>query len=56
MAYFDTSGGNAGGQFRSTDVDIEASSGGGYNIGWTVAGEWLNYTVNVATAGSTPSN
>ena len=36
-----------------TDVDFEATSdaGGGYNVGWVSAGEWLNYTVKVATAG-----
>jgi hypothetical protein len=32
-------------------VDIEATSGG-YDIGWTSAGEWLQYSVNVASAGS----
>ena len=53
-AYSDTTGGNSGGQHRSTDVDIEATSdsGGGYNIGWTAVGEWLKYTVNVTTAGT----
>lgn len=51
-SYYDTTAGNSGGQYRSTDVDIEASSEGGYDIGWTAAGEWLNYTVNVASAGS----
>jgi endonuclease/exonuclease/phosphatase family metal-dependent hydrolase len=49
-AYLDTSSGNAGGQYRTTDVDIEACSEGGYNVGWIAAGEWLNYTVNVAAA------
>src|SRR5262249_22985207 len=52
LAYHDTTPGNSGGQFRSTDVDIEAASEGGYDVGWTAAGEWLNYTVNVASAGS----
>ncbi len=51
-AYRDTSSGNAGGQYRSTDVDIEACSEGGFDVGWTAAGEWLNYTVNVAAAGT----
>ena len=53
-AYADASSGNAGGQFRTTDVDIERTSdgGSGYNVGWTAAGEWLNYSVNVATAGT----
>lgn len=54
MAYHDTGGGNEGGQYRTSDVDIEATSdsGGGYNVGWIDAGEWLEYTVNVATSGA----
>ncbi len=52
VAYHDTTAGNSGGAFRATDVDLEASSGGGYDVGWTAAGEWLNYTVNVAASGS----
>jgi endonuclease/exonuclease/phosphatase family metal-dependent hydrolase len=51
-AYWDTTPGNAGGQYRSTDVDIEACSEGGYDVGWAYPGEWLNYSVNVASAGS----
>ena len=49
-AYHDDSPGNAGGQYRSTDVDIEANSAG-YNIGWVSAGEWLRYTVTVIKQG-----
>jgi len=52
VAYHDTTAGNTGGQFRTTDVDIESTSEGGYDIGWTTPGEWLNYTVNVASAGT----
>jgi hypothetical protein len=40
--------------FRSDeDVDIESctDTGEGYNIGYAAAGEWLEYTVNVAKAG-----
>src|SRR4029453_13891493 len=36
-AYWDSSSGNSGGQYRSTDVDIETSAEGGYNVGWTAA-------------------
>lgn len=52
VAYVDTTSGNRGGAYRNADVDIEptADSGGGWNIGWTRAGEWLKYTVNVATS------
>jgi probable HAF family extracellular repeat protein len=54
VAYSDTTPGNRGGQYRETDVDIEATTdtGGGYNVGWTRAGEWLTYTVQVAAAGT----
>lgn len=51
VAYSDTSAGNSGGAYRAGDVDIEAGDGG-FNIGWTAAGEWLDYSVNVAAAGS----
>jgi endonuclease/exonuclease/phosphatase family metal-dependent hydrolase len=51
VSYHDTTPGNAGGQYRATDVDVEYSAEGGYDIGWTAAGEWLNYTVSVANAG-----
>jgi endonuclease/exonuclease/phosphatase family metal-dependent hydrolase len=50
VAYFDDSTGNSGNAYRSTDVDIQGASIGGHNIGWTAAGEWLKYTVNVASA------
>jgi hypothetical protein len=54
VAYRDNSAGNAGGQYRASDVDIEVTSdtSGGYDVGWTSAGEWLNYTVDVAAAGT----
>ena len=54
VAYHDTSSSNAGGQYRATDVDIEdtSDSGGGHDVGWVAAGEWLNYTVNVSAAGA----
>ena len=43
-----------GNSYRSDGVDLEATTdtGGGYDIGWTAAGQWFNYTVNVATAGT----
>lgn len=53
VAYHDSDPTNNGGVFRSTGVDIEPTSdtGGGYDVGWTGAGEWLKYTVNVTAAG-----
>jgi len=50
VAYNDHTAGNAGGAYRSTDVDIQ-SGGGGYTVGWVSAGEWLRYTVDVTAAG-----
>ena len=52
VAYHDSGSNNMGGAYRQTGVDIENSSGGGYDIGWIAAGEWLNYTVNVTSAGT----
>ena len=51
VAYHDVDAGNSGGQYRSTDVDVEISSEGGYDVGWTNPGEWMNYSVNVSNAG-----
>jgi hypothetical protein len=53
LAYHDTTPGNKGASFRNTDVDIErtADAGGGYDVGWTRPGEWLQYTVNVTADG-----
>jgi endonuclease/exonuclease/phosphatase family metal-dependent hydrolase len=51
-AYWDSTGGNSGNQYRSTDVDIESCNEGGYDVGWTSAGEWLRYTVTIAAAGT----
>ena len=54
IAYHDLDAGNAGGVYRTDNVDIKttADTGGGHAIGWFMAGEWLEYTVNVASAGS----
>src|SRR5260370_15227679 len=46
---------NQGGQYRTADaVDIEATTdtNGGFNVGFVATGEWMNYSVTVATAGS----
>lgn len=52
-SYGDTSPGNSGGEYRDTDVDIERTidAGGGHNVGWIAAGEWLQYTIDVASEG-----
>jgi len=54
IAYNDEDATNDGGQYRLTEgVDIETTTdaGGGYDVGWTYAGEWMQYTVNVTEAG-----
>ncbi|HXB12861.1 MAG TPA: carbohydrate-binding protein, partial [Bacteroidia bacterium] len=54
IAYNDADAANQGGQYRTSDgVDIEttADTGGGYDVGWTNAGEWMKYTVNVTATG-----
>lgn len=51
LAYHDSEAANQGGQYRTEGVDIEATPGG-HNVGWLAAGEWLEYSVNVAAAGT----
>jgi hypothetical protein len=47
-AYLDTDVTNNGGQYRTTEeVDIQTCGEGGYNVGWTAKGEWMEYLVNV---------
>jgi hypothetical protein len=54
VAYNVTSVNGSGNSYRSDGVDLEATTdtGGGYDLGWTSAGQWFKYTVNVATAGT----
>jgi endoglucanase len=47
---------NIGGKYRNDGVDIEECTdtlySNGFNVGWTSAGEWLKYTVQIdSTAG-----
>jgi len=55
FAYSDNTPDNIGGSTYRTneDVDIENCTdvNMGYNLGYATAGEWLEYTVNVASAG-----
>jgi CSLREA domain-containing protein len=59
VGYHDTTRGNTGGAYRQDDVDIQTctdstttSGSTCYNVGWTAAGEWLAYDVNVSNDGS----
>jgi hypothetical protein len=48
VAYHDMDAANQGATIRTSEgVDIEACSAGGYDIGWTNAGEWINFTVQI---------
>jgi len=53
VAFHDLTATNMGGQFRTTEaVDLETCTEGGYDLGYVQAGEWVEYSVNVAQAGS----
>ncbi|HTJ48153.1 MAG TPA: glycosyl hydrolase, partial [Cyclobacteriaceae bacterium] len=53
VSYFDTDVVNQAGSFRSPEyVDAGPTTGEGNTVGWINDGEWLEYTVNVATAGT----
>jgi len=56
FAYYDDSpGSETEVDFRTNeDVDIEecADEGGGYNLGYATAGEWLEYTIDVGQSGN----
>ncbi len=50
FSYRDTDSDNQGGAYRDDGVDIE-EGGDNYAIGYTIADEWLEYTVDVAQEG-----
>jgi beta-glucosidase len=58
VAYNVTSTNGSANSYRSDGVDLEDTAdtqdntgAGAYDMGWTTAGQWFNYTVEVATAG-----
>jgi hypothetical protein len=53
ISFYDLTAGNACGVFRNDEIDIcdATDAGGGYCIGMIDAGEWAEYTVNVASTG-----
>lgn len=55
VSYYDSDVTNHGNAYRFAGVDIKATGdteGGGYDVGWTVTGEWMEYTINTVTAGT----
>jgi hypothetical protein len=39
-------------EFHHGLLEVTTDTGGGYNVGWMGAGEWLNYAVTLAAAGT----
>lgn len=52
IAFNDVTTANQGAAYRTDAVDVETNTAGGFNLGYIVAGEWVEYTVNVTTAGT----
>ena len=53
ISYFDVSTANEAGNFRNTEyVDAGPTSGEGNTVSFINEGEWLEYTVNIAQAGT----
>ncbi|MGA2850662.1 MAG: carbohydrate-binding protein [Terracidiphilus sp.] len=54
VAYNVTSTNGSDNAYRPQGVDLEAASSPatGNDLGWTAAGQWFKYTVNVSTAGT----
>jgi beta-glucosidase len=59
VAYNVTAANGSADSYRADGIDLETTAdttnntgAGADDIGWTTAGQWFNYTVNVATAGT----
>lgn len=54
VGYHDLDSINQGGAYRTDGVDIESTgdTGGGYDVGFAFAGEWLKFTTSVVTTGT----
>jgi hypothetical protein len=60
VAYNATSTNGSANSYRSDGIDLEdttdtqdtSPAGGAYDLGWTTTGQWFNYTVDVASAGT----
>ncbi len=51
-AYHDLDVGNAGKFYRNDDVDMDSIAEGGYALGWLMAGEWLDYSIQSSVSGT----
>jgi hypothetical protein len=60
VAYNATSVNGTANSYRSDGIDLQDTAdtedttapGGAYNLGWTATGQWFNYTVDAASAGT----
>jgi hypothetical protein len=54
LAYHDNTTANLGKAYRTDGVDLQTTTdaGGGCNVGWAKAGEWLTYVVSVSATGT----
>ncbi len=52
QSYYDCDAENNGGEYRDSGVDIQVATEEGFNVGWMCEDEWLEYTVDVQTAGT----
>ena len=55
LGYQETTPVNEGGKYRpgeAVDIAADAGASNGHVVGWTKAGEWMSYVLNVATAGT----
>jgi endoglucanase Acf2 len=53
LAYHDTEASNIGLAFRPSEgVDLEGANDGGFDVYWITAGEWIEYTFEVAESGT----
>jgi len=50
VAFHDFDVANLGGAHRNEAVDTKAIAEGGFLVGWTNSGEWMEYTVNIDEA------
>jgi uncharacterized beta-barrel protein YwiB (DUF1934 family) len=50
VSYFDADEDNNGEAYRSDAVDIGGNAQDGFIVGWTSAGEWLEYTIKVTAS------
>lgn len=55
VAYGDTTATNQGGAYRTgegVDIATDAAASNGFTVGWTLAGEWMEYTAQVPEDGT----